>query len=105
MEAIDIDRLIDEITKPDEQTPAWIVLGGLMDRLDGCNDPQVRDAVGWVETQLAEAASLHQQRNAQGDQVDDRKFPQPILTAFGLCFLIGLWTVGSWVWQLAVRFF
>ena len=102
MEPVDVEQLIEELTRPDE-APAWVVLGGLMDRLEGCDDPQVQSAIGWVEGQLAEASAIHRSRQPEQQTQSARQFPQPVLTAFGLCFLVGAWTVLSWFWRLTQR--
>ena len=96
MEPLDMEALRRELEVTGQPAPAWEVLGGLMERLEGCPDPQVNGALAWADGQLDRAAKGIEAR--EGDIV--RQPPQAVLTTFGLCALIGAGTVVSWLWQL-----
>jgi hypothetical protein len=98
MEPMDLEALRRELQLTGHSAPAWQVLGGLMERLDGCPDPQVNGALAWADGELCKAAKAAKAAD-EGETVAQP--PQAVLTAFGVCALFGAYKMVSWLWQLA----
>ena len=77
-------------------TAALMVLVELLELLQDSSDPDAQRAVAWGHKQLACMAEITQ--DERKPQI--RQYPRIITTTFGVCTLIGVGTVGHWIWRL-----
>lgn len=100
MQPLDLEAMRRELAATDHPAPAWVMLGGLLERLDGCPDPQVQGAMAWVEEQLEQAANL---AKPPPPPPEPKQPPAALLASFGICAIVGAGTVVHWLWRLVAR--
>tara|TARA_R110002012_G_scaffold170775_2_gene335361 strand:+ start:5466 stop:5831 length:366 start_codon:yes stop_codon:yes gene_type:complete len=106
MEPVDLQKLRAEILHDEQCESQWAaLLAGLCYRLDGSADPQVEDAMQWVRNQMDRSADAPAPITSQAAAPAEPEPPKPdppkaVLVTFGLCAILGAYTVVDWLWSL-----
>jgi hypothetical protein len=106
MEPVDMQELKAELMQDQHCESQWAaLLAGLCYRLDGCNDPQVEDAMQWVRKQMNSTTDAPTPIRPPAAAPVEPEPPKPdppkaVLVTFGLCAILGAYTFVDWLWSL-----
>ena len=101
MEPVDIQKLKAELIHDEQCESQWAVLfAGLCYRLDGREDPQVESVMQWVRNEMEGTASPTAKPIEPSAAAPAKpEPPKAVLVTFGLCAILGAYTLVNWLWS------